>query len=154
VSELKKTYCASPELGNPYQALEDRTLKDKVGEDDWKDALFWVLEEAWAAFAQTDRVAKKPAAVELAISEWVETSTTIASILEQRFQITKNPDDRVEFRELEKYLRSKGCIDSTTKIGRELSRLGIEDKMIKMDGVARRCRVGIRRNPMDGLSIG
>jgi hypothetical protein len=154
VSELKKTYCASPELGNPYQALEDRTLKDKVGEDDWKDALFWVLEEAWAAFAQTDRVAKKPAAVELAISEWVETSTTIASILEQRFQITKNPDDRVEFRELEKYLRSKGCIDSTTKIGRELSGLGIENKVIKMDGVARRCRVGIRRNPMDGLSIG
>jgi hypothetical protein len=151
VIELKKTYKAVPEPYNPYEGLEDRTLKNKFETVEWQDSLFWILEEAWAAFAKTDMKALKPASVLLATSEWVETNTTIQSILEQGFILTKNPQDYVPYKQIEKYLKSKGCIDSATKIGRELSKLGMTSVDKKVDGSTTKVRIGIKRNQQNNI---
>jgi hypothetical protein len=121
VNELRKTYCAAP--NHPTEVLEDRTLKDKFSNPEWLSAFFWILADSWTDFTKTDRVAPKPAGMIADAQEWIEAGTSIKSVLEQGYVITKKEEDWVLSSEVAKYLKEKGCKDSETKIGREVSRL-------------------------------
>lgn len=146
VNELKKFYVQTPDPTNKYQAQEDRTLKDKFKNTEWLDALFWILADTWKEFAQTDRKAPKPAAVEKALSEWIETGTSIKSILEEKFEITKQEDDIISFKIIKKYLKDKGCADSDTKIGKELTKItGYEPLLRKIGGIPTTIRRGLKK---------
>jgi hypothetical protein len=145
VNEMKKTYKANPDSNNPLEAQEDRTLKDYVETEPAKNALFYILVDAWKAFVANDRKSEKPAAVVEAFAEWAENGSSIASLLEDTYEITKNEEDYVVTRELITFLREKGCKDSDTKIGRILVSMGCSKKDMKVNGSTRRMTIGIKR---------
>ena len=145
VNELRKTYKVSPDLSNPREALQDSSLKDKFEGEEYKNALFHCMMDAWEEFDTMGRVYEKPACVAEATSEWVETNVGIRSLIEEGFEITKDDEDFVVTADLIKYLRDKGCADSDTKIGREMTAWGCLSDSKKIDRVARKVRRGIRR---------
>jgi hypothetical protein len=145
INELKKVYVKTPEPSNKYQAKEDRTLKDKFNQDTYKDALFFLLADEWKKFVAMGRQSEKPASVQAGIQEWVETGVSVQNILSDKYEFTKLEDHTVRFDDLEKLLRQKDCKDSTTKIGRELTRLtGHEGFQKKVNGRLVSIRRGIR----------
>jgi hypothetical protein len=145
INELKKVYVTNPDSSNKYQAQEDRTLKDKFNQDKYKDALFFILVDEWKKFVAMGRQIDKPASVQEGIQEWVETGVSVQNILSDKYEFTKNSDDVVRFDDLEKILRQKDCKDSTTKIGRELTRLtGHDSVRKKLHGRTIVMRPGIR----------
>lgn len=144
VNELRKTYCAAP--NHPTEVLEDRTLKDKFSNPEWLSAFFWILADSWTAFAKTDRVAPKPAGMIADAQEWVEAGTSIKSLVEQGYVITKKEDDWVLFSDVARYLKEKGCKDSETKIGREVGRLtGMDPERRKIGGATKVVRRGLKK---------
>jgi hypothetical protein len=147
VNELKKTYKVNPDPGNPREALQDSNLKDMFESEEYKNALFHSMMDAWEEFCQMGRVYEKPACIAEATSEWVETNAGIRSLLEEGFEITKSEDDFVPMKDIIKFLREKGCADSDTKIGREMSSWGCPTDTKKVDGVAKKVRFGIKRLP-------
>lgn len=137
VNELKKSYVAYPDPTDPTQAQEDRTLPIEAVKEPWANALFWLLADSWAEFATTDRVAPKPESVRLAVEEWVEKGVSIKSLLEEHYDITKSENDWVRSSDVRTYLKTKGCKDSDTKMGREIRKLtGISKANKKIDGKA------------------
>ena len=126
-------------------------MKEQFDKDEFKNALFWILADEYSNFAKTDKKAPKPASVISAINDWVETGTTIKSLLEDSFTITKNPDDVVIAREIIAFLKSKNCMDSETKIGRELSKLGLLNNVKKIGGLAKRVWIGIKKQEDDNF---
>lgn len=68
----------------------------------------------------------------------------IKTIIEDRYEITGNEEDYITFAELKKYIKECEITMSDTKFGRELSRIGLDDKVIKIDKKTTKCRVGIK----------
>ncbi len=78
--------------------------------------------------------------------EWIEAGTSIKSVLEQGYVITKKEEDWVLSSEVARYLKEKGCKDSETKIGREVSRLtGLAPKAQKVGGATKQVRGGLKK---------
>jgi len=147
VNELKKSYSLTPEPGNPRHMLQDSTLKMRFETEEYMNALFYVMMDAWLEFVDMGRVYEKPACIAEATSEWIETNASVRSLLEEAFEITKDENDYVAVRDIIKYLREKGCADSDTKIGREMNTMGCPPVDRKVAGVTKRVRIGIRRIP-------
>lgn len=148
INELKKVYVANPDPSNKYQAQEDRTLKDKFNQDKYKDALFFILVDEWKKFVAMGKHVDKPASVQAGIQEWVETGVSVHSILSEKYEFTKLEEHMVPFNDIEKLLRQKDCKDSSTKIGRELTRLtGHDSYRKKVGGRTVVMRPGIRLIP-------
>jgi hypothetical protein len=134
-NELKKSYVANPDPSDPHQAQEDKRLMDEAKSKEWSDALFWILADAWAAFALTDRTAPKPAAVLAANADWIEKGVSLKSIVAEKYEFTKSEDDWILATELRSYLKSRGIKDSDTKVGREVRKMtGISKTQKKHDG--------------------
>jgi len=134
-NELKKSYVANPDLSDPTQAQEDKRLMDEAKTKQWSDALFWILADAWAAFALTDRTAPKPAAVLAANADWIEKGVSLKSIVAEKYEFTKSEDDWVLASDVRTYLKSRGIKDSDTKVGREVRKMtGISKLQKKRDG--------------------
>lgn len=147
VNELRKSYSLTPEPGNPRQMLQDNSLKGKFESVEYQDALFYVMIDAWLEFVKMGRIYEKPACIANATGEWVETGASIFSLLEDKYEITKDENDWVVTRDLIQHLRDKGCVESDTKIGRQLTAKGCVDHERKIGGAKKHVRVGIRRIP-------
>jgi len=154
VNELKKFYVANPDPMNPYQAKEDKTLKEKFAQESWQTALFWILSDCWVRFFKTDRIAPKPLAIQLAAEEWIETGTSVRSLLEQGFEITKVESDYVTGTTIRAFLKEKGCKYSDTKIGREIRKItGFDKDQKKIDGKNTKVYFGLKE-PVSGSVSG
>lgn len=144
VNELRKTCKAVPT--HETEILEDRTLKDKFQDPKWLDAFFWIIADAWTAFAATDRSAPKPLAMIEDTKEWIEAETSIKSLLELGFEITKKEEDFVVSSVVFDFLKQRGCKESITKMGREIGLItGFISKVVRI--VNKPCRVvsGLKR---------
>ena len=73
----------------------------------------------------------------------------MVDVLRQAFVITKSPFDSVDYKEIEDYLKGEGLPDSATKIGRELSMLGLRIGRRKERGRQIAVREGVRRKRDD-----
>jgi len=144
VNELRKTCKAVPT--HETEILEDRTLKDKFQDPKWLDAFFWIIADAWTAFATTDRAAPKPLAMIEDTKEWIEAETSIKSLLEQGYEITKKEEDFVVSAAVYKFLKERGCKESITKMGREVGIItGFLVGVKKLGGKACRVLKGLKK---------
>ena len=154
INELRKTCKLAP--ADETEILEDRTLKEKFLQQTWLDAFFWIVADAWSAFAATDRSAPKPLALIEDTKEWVESDTSIKSLLEQGYEITKKEEDFITSSEINIFLRERGCKESPTKIGREVGLLsGFLSQAKKIEGTAKKVLRGLKRREtvIEGVAI-
>lgn len=144
VNELRKTCKTVPT--HETEILEDRTLKDKFQDPKWLDAFFWIIADAWTAFATTDRSAPKPLAMIEDTKEWIEAETSIKSLLELGFEITKKEEDCVVSSVVYNFLKQRGCKESITKMGREVGLItGFLSKVKKVGGRSTHVLRGLKR---------
>jgi hypothetical protein len=68
----------------------------------------------------------------------------IKSLIYQQYVITQNEDDFIPFGIIRTYLKNNQIDVSDTKLGRELTKLGMDSKLIKIDKKTVRCRTGIK----------
>lgn len=152
VNELKKSYKECPNPNNPNEMLQDSGLKELFRTEEYKNAVFHLMADIYGEWVNAGCPMTKPESLKQIASEWIESTTCIRSLIEEKYEITKKEEDWISSREIIDYLKQKGCVESDTKIGRELNKLGCPMLVRKVDGICKRVRVGIR-NILDGLVI-
>jgi len=150
INELKKTYCTNPT--NDNEMLQDASLKFTFKTEAYCAAVFHLMSDSYTEWIACGSPSEKPAALKALTSEWIENTNSIKSMIESKYEITKSEDDYVSSRELISFLKDKGCVESDTKIGRELTAIGCSSLQMKMGGITTTVRIGIR-NILDGLQI-
>lgn len=140
VVRFNKRFVATPTLPNELPA--DPTIKDKFNTDEWKNALFWLIVDAYGS-SMTE-----PAEVCEETREWVPSgSTAFRSVLEEHFVINvedKSDDNFTAAREIITFVKEQGLNMSDNKIGRELAKLGLTKDDKRVDGKTIRVWKGIK----------
>ena len=152
INELRKSYKETPNPANPNEMKQDAQLKNKFMTEEYKNAVFHLMANIYGEWVADGSAMTKPECLKALTSEWIETTTSIRSILESKYEITGNPEHYVSSRELIDFLKSKKCVESDTKIGRELSVLKCNVLYKKVNGISKSVRTGIREI-MDALVI-
>jgi len=152
INELKKSYKESPNPSNPNEMLQDSGLKELFKTEEYRNAVFHLMADIYGEWVDAGCPMTKPDSLKQLTSEWVESTTSIRSLIEQKYEITKMEDDWISSREIIDYLKQRGCVESETKVGRELTNLGCPVIIKKEGGVSKRVRLGIR-NILDALMI-
>ena len=146
--KYRKTFVETddPRTLTENQLLADPDAKNRFKEDPaWQNALFWVIADQWTKIK--DAIYHDPECVKQETREWLgdPKSQTIAAILGQDFKITKLESDCVPFATLKAILAEAGMSGfSDTKLGKELSALGLRQENRRYEGKVQSCRVGIR----------
>jgi len=152
VNELKKSYKECPNPDNPNEMLQDSGLKELFRTEEYKNAVFHLMADIYGEWVADGCPLTKPDSLKQTASEWVESTTSIRSLIEDKYEITKKEEDWVSSREILDYLKQKRCVESDTKIGRELTKLGCSIIIKKVNGMCVNVRLGIR-NILDALVI-
>jgi hypothetical protein len=115
----------------PNQLQADPTVKSKVLTNEWADALFWLIMDAF------DLPTEEPAEVLEETKEWVPAeSTKFKDLLEQSFTIDVSDFSDLNFtssRDIISYVKGQNLNWSDQKIGRELAKLELIKDVKKID---------------------
>lgn len=107
----------------PNELLADETIKAKLETDEWKNAIFWLIMDAYGF----DTV--EPVEVCEETREWIPSgSAEFRGLIEENYVINltdDSADNYVTSRNVIEYVKSCGLNMSDTKIGRELGKLGL-----------------------------
>jgi hypothetical protein len=126
----------------PNEMLADPTIKSKLATTDWMDAVFWIIADAYGT------VMEEPMEVKEETKEWIPPEATkFREVLEEAFVIDpsdKSPENYVPARDIITYIKAAGLNLSDTKIGRELSMLGLEKCVKNINGKATKSWKGIK----------
>jgi hypothetical protein len=126
----------------PDERKADATVKHKFMTTEWQDALLWVIFDAYGL------PNIEPESVMEETTEWVPPETNrIRELLEETYIIdpANTADDNwTGAREIYDYIKEKGLNYSDTKVGRELTKIGLEKTVKKVSGKTIRVWIGIR----------
>jgi phage/plasmid-associated DNA primase len=144
IIEYKLSFVDNPSL--PHERQIDYSVRSLFDSEEYRDAFFWVLMDAFQN--------EKPARCSLSMAsarEWVPApSTSFKDVLVASGYVidTKDEEAWVPFSELKEVLlgseAAKGMSD--TAIGKELERLGLVVNLIKKNGKTIRVRKYIKKN--------
>lgn len=130
VVRFDKRFVARPSAANELPA--DETIKDKLETEEWKNAIFWLVMDAW----KLDTV--EPPEVCEETREWIPSSSAeFRTILEENFVINisdTTEDNYVCSRDIIAFVKERGLNMSDTKVGRELNKIGLTKVDKKVDG--------------------
>ena len=126
----------------PNEMKADASIKPLLQTPEWVNALFWLIVDAYGL------PTAEPVEVIEETKEWVPPETNrIKEILEETYVIepVNTADDNwTGAREICDYIKEKGLNYSDTKVGRELTKLGLEKTVKKVSGKTIKVWVGIR----------
>jgi hypothetical protein len=128
---------ADPSTLRDNEMLADPHIKERFKtNDDWKNALFWVLADRWTEI-KDNPIYWEPECVRAESKAWVgdATSSDIGTVLADQFVVTKSADDWVSFSVVRSALMQAGIAGgmSTTKLGKEIGKVTGLGSMIKKD---------------------
>jgi phage/plasmid-associated DNA primase len=136
---------------NDDERLADPTIKLKFLSDDYKNALLFVMIDTFNSMSEDERkiggYIYEPKCVIQETKEWIKDEKSVfLEKLNEKFEITNNPNDFVESKKIIEYLIDTCKLNmSATKIGIILSKLinvQPKDKNINK----KHCRLGIKLN--------
>jgi len=145
VNELVKTYKEHPDPTNPKEMKQDMSLKGLFNTETYANALFYLMNDIYHQWIACGKPMEKPDSMKQTAHEWIETESSIKSILLAEYEITKNPEDFVTSRRIIEFLKERRCVESETKIGRELGKLGLTNIRKKLQGRTQVVWIGIRK---------
>jgi hypothetical protein len=121
VVRFNKRFVTRPMGANELPA--DETIKDKLETDAWKNAIFWLVMDAFRyETAEPGEVCEET-------KEWIPSgSGEFREALEERFVINvsdSSEDNWTSSKDIIGYVKERGMNMSDTKIGRELGKLGL-----------------------------
>ena len=127
-----------------FERAADTEIKDKfAGNIDYKDALVWVMIDAFREFKEQGHII--PDKVKNATKEWTGDVGSVSGLLEMKYEVTRNELDVVSAREIIDYLKKEKHLKmSDTKIGRELGALKLVKDDMKVNGKTTRVWKGLK----------
>lgn len=107
----------------------DREIGTKMAQDDYADAFFWCLTQEYETW-ETAGFPELPAC-ETELQEDLMEQANVKNILLGRFELTGKPEDQIEAKEVQAYLRQGGFIGSETRVTREMKQLGLGAERVR-----------------------
>lgn len=124
------------------ELLADPLVKERLCTPTWSDALFWIIMDAYSLAME------EPVEVLEETKEWIPCETVeFRRVLEDKYTINvadTSDDNFVPSRDIIAYLKAMNVNLSDTKIGRELSKLGLIKDDKRIDGKTIRIMRGIK----------
>lgn len=122
----------------------DPELSKLYNQTEYGDAFFWLMVEEFEKWKQVNFEEPKVPDCVLQGRDDILPTIDIQEVIEERFIITKNPEDFVPFTQIISWLKENGVKDSTNKIGRELTALGLNILIKSIDRKSIKGRTGIK----------
>jgi hypothetical protein len=126
-----------------WEKPADPLLKMKIESDEWKDAFTHIILDAYAAGVRLPA----PDSVKAATDEYVPVeSNSLKQLLEEEYELAPEmgENDWLPARQIINYLKGTGLALSDTKIGRELSKMGLSRDTKRVAGKVVKIWKGIR----------
>jgi hypothetical protein len=111
----------------PNQIKADPTIKEKLGTDEWANAVFWLIVDAFG------EIGVEPTEVQKETKEWIPNDVeNFREVIEERFTLTGCDTDYVAAKDIIGHVKGAGMNLSDTKIGRLLGQMNLvrDDKWI------------------------
>ena len=146
VCEWSYSYVDEPK--RVFEKKRDRTVLDKFADPEYGDAFFWLMVDEYEAWRKDGFKEPERTEVELHARSELAQEVDIEGILSEKYDITKNPDDWIEFSDIYNHLTENGVNETANRVGRYLSAMGLKNKLLRLDPKTSRkqtCgRVGIK----------
>lgn len=144
--EYKCTFVDEPK--EPHERKADPTIKDRYKkEDKVKDSVFHVLCDFYQLFLRVGH--EPPECVKLSTQEWTGDDSSVKSLIEREYEITKCEEDFVSSDDINAYLERKGVKMSSKKVGTELKKMGLKSILKRIRSKPTRGWTGIKRDDVD-----
>ena len=124
---FKRRFVDQPDPAKPWEAQMDATLKDAMRQDAWKDALFWVMVDAYYDFI-TKLGGKNPAPPVCvdAKAKWAEESSGPVGMLKKDYEFTLDlENDYAAVTEIAAFFKDRKLGMSSRKYGELLRMEGL-----------------------------
>jgi len=133
--------CPNP---NRMEKQADTNIKDKLCCPKYANAFISLMIQEYNNWMDEDYA--EPFLPEFMIrdKETLAPTTDVRTLLEEQYELTGNVDDCVPYKELEDYLKKAGVSMGATRLGKELTRLGLETRQKKVSRKNIQVRTGIK----------
>jgi hypothetical protein len=126
---------------NQYESESDPKLKEKLSTDDWINAFFWIIMDAY-----NETVNPPKEVIDECDELFVVEDVKIKTLLQERYEFvaTDDKENFVSARDIIHYLQDEGVKMSDTKVGRELKKIGLVSGVKKFDKKTIRVYYGLK----------
>lgn len=121
----------------------DKKIGDLFSQDDYGDAMFWLLTEEYEQWEAEGFPELPPCENE--VQEDMMEQVDVKNVLLGEFELTGKDEDNVEAKDVQTYLRRNGFVGSETKITREMKQLGLGTARVQKARQRVKVYTGIRR---------
>lgn len=145
VVEWKYSYVDNPV--EEFERKRDENIVNGMMKQKYALAFVWLMIDEFEKWRQDGFTNPSIKEVCLRGRDEIAPVSNVREILEEKYLITKKPDDYVIGKELTAYLRENGMSGSETKLGRELTNIGLKNEQKKINGKREKIRIGIKLRP-------
>lgn len=145
VIPFRFSYAYVDEPKRRHEKKRDDDVKKKAIDPAIGDAMFWLLVDVHAKWVANGRGELAVDDEMLLARAELMNDNNYEEIIDRRYEITNNHEDMVSFTEIADYLKAEGVHDNKTKIGRELTALGLAKKVCKVGKAAVLFRTGLKQ---------
>jgi hypothetical protein len=125
----------------PYQKKRDHTISATLKQDQYRDAMIWLLLDAYRTWDRQPYPLPEECRV---LKDDLAPEQNLLELLSEGYDITGDPNDQVESAELVAFLRTRKVDGSDRKISDRLSQVGLETAVRRDGRRTIRVRVGIK----------
>lgn len=149
--EYKIVFKPKPDPENPLEKLQDENIKDLFEEKKYQYALIDIIREGYQKYQSEGFLEVE--AMTNAKRDWLQSENALLFNLIDGFDITRNDEDYVLFKDIKEFVKNKKMNISPKKLGDEMSALGLKSKnnWISSKSKTEACRLGIRHK-VDNLT--
>lgn len=143
VIQYDYSFMDDPKLPNEKKA--DLSIKDKLCCPKYADAFVSMMIQEYNQWQDNEYAELVLPQFMIDDKDEIAPISDIRAILEEEFEITGNEDDCVPYNDISDCLKSAKITMNSTRVGRELSRIGLGKKVQKMNRKSTQMRTGIKR---------
>lgn len=122
----------------------DIHIKDKLCSTKYANAFIQLMIQEYNNWEDIEFVELELPEFMIQDKEAFAPTTDIRTILEEEYELTGNEEDYIPYKELEEHLKKGGVTMGTTRLGKELTRLGLITKGKKVNRKNIQVRTGIK----------
>ena len=140
------SYVAPNDKVFPYHKSFNPELSNLYSQAEYGDAFIWIMIDEYEKWRQSGYAELEVPTIREGRAELMPVKEMEQEFLAE-YEITNNPLDKVLFSEIANHLREAGVDGTDTKIGRDLTAMGIKSKNVKVNRRTMSYRIGVRRKP-------
>ncbi len=126
------------------EKMADINIKDKLCSPKYANAFIQLMIQEYNNWADSEFAELEMPEFMIQDKEAFAPTTDVRTILEEEYELTGNEEDYVPYKELEAHLKKGGITMGATRLGKELTRLGLVSKSKKMNRKTTWIRTGIK----------